>query len=149
MKTRIPLIAAILLVAQASLPVAVHATTITVTSIADSGPGTLRDALASAADGDTIDATGISGTITLTSGELLVSNSVTILGPGATNLAVDGNAASRVFHIGTSAVVSISSLSITNGRGPECCYPPDIAGGGIYNDHARLAISNCTLSPMP
>src|SRR5205809_7481221 len=66
-----------------------RAATITVTSTADNGAGTLREALASAADGDTIDASGLPGSIILTSGELLVSNSVTILGPG--NLAVDGN----------------------------------------------------------
>src|SRR5712671_796064 len=40
------------------------AQTITVTSTADSGAGTLRAALAS---GDTIDATGVSGSINLTS----------------------------------------------------------------------------------
>ncbi len=34
----------------------------------DSGPGSLRQALMDANDGDTIDATGISGVITLTTG---------------------------------------------------------------------------------
>src|SRR5262245_65711855 len=67
------------------------AVTVTVSSTADSGPGTLRDALASAANGDTIDAMGVSGTILLTSGQLLVTKSVTILGPGPGNLAVNGN----------------------------------------------------------
>ena len=51
----------------------VHAATITVSSTADSGAGTLRAALASAANGDTINASGVSGTITLTNGELLVT----------------------------------------------------------------------------
>ena len=86
-----------------------------VTTTADSGPGSLRAALACASDGDTIDATGIFGTILLTSGELLVTNNLTILGPGPANLAVDGNAASRVFHIFPSNTVTISSLTITNG----------------------------------
>ena len=36
---------------------------IVVTNTNDSGPGSLRDALAAANDGDTIDATGVSGTI--------------------------------------------------------------------------------------
>ena len=45
-----------------------RATTITVTNTNDSGPGSLRDALAIANDGDTIDATSISGAIALTSG---------------------------------------------------------------------------------
>ena len=45
---------------------------IVVTNTNDSGPGALRDALAVANDGDTIDATGVSGTILLTSGQLNV-----------------------------------------------------------------------------
>ena len=60
-----------------------YATTITVTNTNDSGPGSLRNALAIANDGDRIDATGVSGTILLTSGELQVTRNVTINGPGA------------------------------------------------------------------
>ena len=115
--------------------------TTTVTTTADSGPGSLRGALTCAADGDTIDATGVSGTITLTTGELLVTNSVTILGPGVTNLAVNGNAASRVFHIGSGTTVTIASLTITNGADSS-----GIGGAGIYNDHSTLTVSNCTVS---
>ena len=123
----------------------IHAATIPVTSTADDGtPGTLRVALASAMDGDTIDATGVSGTILLTSGELVVSNSVTILGPGPATLAVDGNAASRVFNITNAVTVSISSLTITNGLAGGT-FPAE-NGGGIYNDHSTLTVSNCTLS---
>ena len=78
---------------------ALPANIIVVTNTNDSGPGSLRDALAVANDGDTIDATGVSGTILLTSGELQITHNVTINGPGADNLAVDGNAQSRVFYI--------------------------------------------------
>src|SRR6266704_113053 len=59
-------------------------------------------ALASAANGDTIDATSVSGTITLTSGELLITNDLSITGPGPAILAVDGNfpnTTNRVFHV--------------------------------------------------
>ncbi len=125
------------------------ATTITVTSTADSGPGSLREALASAADGDTIDASSLSGTILLTSGELLVTNSVDILGPGPATLAVDGNfpnTTNRVFRINTNTVVSISGLTITNGHAYIGDGSPADWGGGIYNDHATLTVSNCTLS---
>src|ERR1051326_2030224 len=107
----------------------VHAATITVTSTADSGPGTLREALASAANGDTLDATGVSGTITLTTGELVVSKSVTILGPGPGSLAVNGNGASRVFHITNAVTAAIASLTVTNGSVSSI-------GAGILNDHS-------------
>src|SRR4030095_3861953 len=78
--------------------------------------------------------------ITLTSGELLVNKSVTISGPGAGQLSVDGNASSRVFHI-ERGTVTISSLTITNGYADY--------GGGIYSfdfDFTTLTISNSTIS---
>src|SRR6266481_9101464 len=83
------------------IALSVEAATISVTNINDSGAGSLRQALADATDGDTIDFdSSLNGqTITLTSGELLVDKSVTINGPGPNNLAVDGNYASRVLHV--------------------------------------------------
>src|SRR5206468_7595987 len=84
---------------------------VTVTNTNDSGPGSLRQALVDANDGDTI-TFAVTGTIGLTSGELLVNKSITISGPGADNLDVDGNANSRVFHIGSAQTLAISGLTI-------------------------------------
>jgi hypothetical protein len=120
-----------------------RAATITVTNTNDSGAGSLRQALTDALDGDTINF-AVTGTIGLTSGELLVNNSVTISGPGAGSLTVDGNANSRVFHIGSDKTVSIFGLTITDGNASGN-YPDD-RGAGIYNDHATLTLSNCTIS---
>src|SRR5262245_29181302 len=92
-------LAAIAIALLCATAISAYATTITVTNTTDSAPGSLRAALAAANDFDTIDATGVSGTILLTSGELLVASNVTILGPGAANLAINGNATFRVFHI--------------------------------------------------
>src|SRR5262249_55448926 len=89
--------AAIAVVLLGAAAISARATTISVTNTNDSGPGSLRQALAIANDGDTIDATGVSGTITLSSGVLLVGKSVTINGAGAEVLAVDGHATSSVF----------------------------------------------------
>jgi pimeloyl-ACP methyl ester carboxylesterase len=99
-------------------------------------PGSLRWALAIANDGDTINF-AVTGTITLTSGGLDVNHSVTISGPGAPNLAVNGNGAGAVFYINyfDPAGVVISGLTITNGGG----------GGGILNDNATLTVTNCTI----
>src|SRR4029077_3150115 len=110
-----------------------------VTNTNDNGQGSLRQALADAQNGDTIDATTIPGVIILTSGQLLVDKSVTINGAGSDALAVDGNATSRVFQIDSSKTVSISGLTIRNGQGGE--------GGAILNaDTATLTIINSTLS---
>ena len=117
--------------------------TIVVHSLADDGPGSLRQALVLARDGDTIDITA-RGTITLTSGELVVNKSVTIRGPGADNLAVSGNNASRVFHILPGTTVTISGLKVTNGGNPG--LPGFTEGGGISSDRATLAVNSCVIS---
>jgi len=116
-----------------------QAATITVTNTNDSGPNSLRQALANANDGDTINFAA-TGTIGLTSGELLVDKNVTISGPGTATLAVDGNFASRVFHIGSGKTVSISGLTVTHGNVASG------NGGGILNDHAILALLNSTVN---
>lgn len=141
--TRIILLIALLGAAGVGLP-GLRGATVTVTTINDSGAGSLRQALAGANDGDTInfDPSLNGQTITLTSGELLVNKSVIISGPGANMLAADANHASRVFHIASGTDVTVSGLTITNGSAP----PPDYFGGGIYNNHAILTLNNCTIS---
>jgi hypothetical protein len=126
-----------LLLYAVALPV--HAATITVTNTNDSGAGSLRQALAVAHNGDSINF-AVTGTIGLTSGELLVDKSITISGPAPDSLAVNGNAKSRVFHIVSGTTVRISGLTITNG------HIASDNGGGIYNDHAMLTLNNCTIS---
>jgi hypothetical protein len=69
-----------------------------VTSNADSGAGSLRVIIATAPSGSTIEFANSVHNITLTSGPLLVSNSVTSDGPGANELSVSGNDSSRVFQ---------------------------------------------------
>src|SRR5262249_27763840 len=75
----------------------------------------------------------------------LIANSVSINGPGAKKLSVDGNNASRVFEINggpsdPTINVTISGLTITHG------YAPD-DGGGIKNDVANLTtLSGANLS---
>jgi hypothetical protein len=141
--TRILLLIALLAVAVVGLP-SVRGATITVVNTNDSGAGSLRQALAGAVDGDTINFnSSLNGqTIVSTSGELEVDKSVAISGPGADRLTVNANHASRVFYIASGKDVTISGLSIINGSAP----PPYNRGGGIYNDHAALTLSSCTIS---
>ena len=112
--------------------------TFTVLNLNDSGPNSLRAAVASGDDTIAF-AKGLHGTIKLTSGELLIGNSVTIDGPGADRLSVSGNYASRVFEIDAGLNVTISGLTITNGFAPD-------QGGGILNDGSNLTLSGDDLT---
>src|SRR6478735_877561 len=112
---------------------AAHAATITVTSTNDSGPGSLRQALRVANDGDTI-TFAVTGTITLTSGGLPVNKSLTISGPGKDQLSIDGNQASLVFGIFPDKTATISGLTIRNGQ------------TGILNEAGTLTVSYCAVS---
>jgi hypothetical protein len=116
-----------------------QAATITVTNTNDSGAGSLRQAIADALNGDTIDF-GVTGTITLTTGELLVDKGITIHGPGPDQLTVDGNHASGIFYVQLDGggAATIAGLTITNGNANR--------GGGISNVSSMLTVSNCTIS---
>lgn len=80
---------------------------------------------------------GLTGTILLTLGQLVPSSNMTIQGPGARVISVNGNDASRVFLIATPLLggditVNISGLNITNGTAfPVGGLAGD--GGGILN----------------
>ena len=68
-----------------------------------------------------------------------ITDSVTINGPGANQLSVSGNDASRVFDISGSASVTIAGLTITDGLATS-------GGGILLEGSAALSISNCTLT---
>ena len=109
------------------------ADSVTVTNNNDSGVGSLRQAIANAIDGDTIlfDSSLNGQTITLTSGELLITKSLTIDGPGANLLTISGDNAARVFNI--TSTVTISGVTITDGTAD--------AGGGIFSS-GNVALTN-------
>src|SRR5262245_31842358 len=122
---------AVLLSAAMMMPA--HAATITVTNTNDSGPGSLRQALRDANDHDTI-TFAVTGNIVLTGGGLPVNKTVTISGPGADQLSIDGNQGSLVFGIFPDKTAAISGLIIRN------------AQAGIWNEQGTLTLTNCAVS---
>jgi predicted outer membrane repeat protein len=76
-------------------------------------------------------------TVTLQQGELPLSQSMRIAGPGAGLLTVSGNHASRVFDV-SAGTVTLSGLTIADGN-------PGDDGGGIFNA-GTLAVAGCILS---
>ncbi|MEO8302742.1 MAG: choice-of-anchor Q domain-containing protein [Betaproteobacteria bacterium] len=132
---------------ESSGPVAPPATFV-VTNLNDSGAGSLRDAIGQANNAlgpNTVAfAPGLTGTILLTSGVLRITDALTIVGPGAGTLTIDGNAANRMFAIlgpdpacpaidGPDFLVSISGLRLTNGRRTQ-----SNTGGAIYSAHSLV-----------
>src|SRR5438105_9707778 len=64
-----------------------HPATLKVTNTYDSGPGSLRQAIATAAPNDTI-TFSVTGAISLSTGELVINKNLTITGPGVMKLSV-------------------------------------------------------------
>jgi CSLREA domain-containing protein len=119
-----------------------------VNSLADDGDGTctdtkctLRDAIAFASAGATI-TFSVTGTITLAHGQLDISKNLTISGPGADQLAVDGNKNGREFRV-FEVTANMSGLTIENGH--VCCDEAVFDGGGIFN-LGTLTLTNVTIS---
>jgi CSLREA domain-containing protein len=123
---------------------------------ADDGQCTLREAIVAAntdtASGgavgecaaglgdDTINLTGITGTINLTGPLSAIASNMAINGPGESNLTVRHDVAGvyRIFTISVGATVTLSGLIISDG------YTAFEPGGGIYNA-GTLALENITI----
>jgi hypothetical protein len=100
----------------------------TVTSLADSGPGTLRAAIANTPAGGTVDfEPGLDGTIELAD-VLEISKDLRIDGPEAHDVEVSGMGATRAFHVyGAGTAVVIDDLTIRRGLTPA----GEPWGGGV------------------
>ena len=130
----------------------------TVTTTADSGAGSLRqailDANATTAD-DTIDfnipvCPNDICTITLTGGELII-NTTTTAGKlsisnaaGTFQVVISGNNASRVFYVSPIADLTLDSVTVTNGNGTGASLTGN--GGGIAVSGSSSTISTTALT---
>jgi hypothetical protein len=115
-----------------------------VTLLTDTGvAGELRYAVNNACAGSTIDLTALSGTITLGS-RLRVDDNLTIKGPGASSLALDGGQSTRLFFIGNGNV-AINNLTLQNGlgKGGDTHSGGGGAGmgGAIYQNGGSLTLA--------
>jgi hypothetical protein len=125
-----------------------NAATFTVTNTNDSGAGSLRQAVIDAnlsGVANTINL-AVSGTIVLTSGPIRIGSPLSIVGPGAGSLAIDGNGSSQIFLIVESSppacpaltgpsdfLVSISGLTLRNAIGNLSGFPTGLPGGAILS----------------
>jgi hypothetical protein len=118
-----------------------------VTSFADAGAGSLRQAVLRACPNSTItfvlNAKG--NTIYLSSGQITLDKNLIIQGPGASRLTVRNispqSSNSRLFRVDPAMTVSISGLAMSGGNG----QPTIFHGGGILN-YGNLTITNSIIS---
>jgi hypothetical protein len=111
--------------------------TLTVLNNLDHGAGSLRDTMATASSGDSIVFDPSVHNITLSTGQLAVAKSLNIDGPGANQLTISGNNASRVFAVSSGTAVTIKDLTIANGSAAT--------GGGVDNA-GKLTLISCILT---
>ena len=111
----------------------------TVTSNADSGAGTLRQAISDTCPGGTITFyVALSGTTIHLASTLTLAKNMTIDGSALSGqITISGDNAVRVFSVNSGVTATMNSLAITNGS--------NFSGGGIRND-GTLTITNSTLS---
>ena len=127
-----------------AVPAVAHATDYTVTNTNDSGAGSLRAALTSAnldaAPDRVLFQSGLSGTITLSSGLPDIDQPVQILGPGAGQITVNGNG-NRIVYIdpGPGGDVLISGLTLSGGYAT-------FDGGAIQSYNTDLTIADSVLT---
>ena len=119
---------------------------ITVTNTADSGAGSLRNAIATAQAGDTIvfSPNLANQTITLTTGNLIINQSLTIDAAAAPGLTVSGNNASRVIDIqGRQVNFNLKNITIANGKLTGTDEDTG-AGGGLRGGYlGNVVLENC------
>jgi hypothetical protein len=117
------------------------AATDTVMNSNDAGSGSLREVIATAGDGDAIvfDSSLDGETIELTSGAIGIDKSLTIEGPGASELTINAGHNSQIFTV-AGGDLSISGLTLADGAAPE-------EGGAIYDEGTgSLSVSDCAFT---
>jgi hypothetical protein len=136
-----------------------------VTNLQDSGPGSLRNAIlavnGSAPGPQIIDATSVTGTITLASSlPVVTAQGMTLIGPGPGNLTIDGAGQYQAFFIGvsmdaaqgyvyetTNSQISISGLTVAHALAKGGNAGVNAGGGAglgaaLFVNAGNIVISN-------
>lgn len=123
---------------------------ITVTSAADSGTGSLREAIANAQTGDTIKfASSLANQTIILESEVAIpiGKDLTIDGADAANLTLSGGNTNRIFLVQSASAnptdVTISNLNFIQGKATDYGTENLKQGGAILTEHqANLTITN-------
>ena len=146
MRSRVIVTAIVLLVLLLSIPAGILIRSFIlanmVTTLNDDGPGSLRQAITTAPDGATIRFDpSLRGTIRLTR-ELNISKKLTLLGPGAGNVAISNDSRGFVIYISSSASVSIFNLAFKN----STIKPGSESNFSFIHNDGTLNLTNSVIS---
>ncbi len=143
-----------------------------VTNLDDAGVGSLRQAILDAntnpgPDEIVFDLPSLPATITLTTGQMFITDDLTIAGPGAAQLTISGNNSSRIFNVNNGIAdaisLSISGLGFADGfvvsNGGAILNSENLTiedsdftgndadlGGAIFNDGTVVGITDSTFT---
>jgi hypothetical protein len=121
-----------------------------VTNCADAGPGSLRQSVLSAANtGDTVDASLLNCTISLTTGAIIVGqDSLTVAGPGRDKLTIDGkdnlSGYNIFFHAGH-GTLEVDDVTVSYGHLRSTSETKYLGGGCIFST-GNVTLKNSTVS---
>ena len=87
---------------------------LTVNSGADSGAGSLRNVIASATSGDTLNITA-SDTLKLTGGEIVIDKDITLTKTGKAQKVISGELNSRIFNVQSGKTLNATDIHFING----------------------------------
>ena len=102
----------------------------------NAGAGSLRDVIACMLPGDFVrfDASLTGQTITLTTGQILLSKSIGVNGLGKNNLTLSGNSASRIFRISPTYELRLKDMALINAT--------SVTNGGAIYAEGKLKLEN-------
>jgi len=99
--------------------------------------GTIAEAIAVAANGDTIHIAGGSAYVE----HLTIAKSLSLVGDDANTTIIDGASLGQVLRVTGTVTVSLTNLTIRHGH-PSLGDTPDQWGGGIHNEFATLTLNH-------
>lgn len=110
-----------------------------VSTTADTGPGSLRQAIADANAGDTIGfVVSTPATITVTK-PIAISKNITLSGSSSGTVTISGGNASQIFTVASGTSVAIDGLTLTQGSSPA-------ANGGAIDDSGTLTLTSVQIT---
>jgi hypothetical protein len=120
-------------------------------AVGDCSEGALRNAVAGATNGATVDLTALSDcTITLAEGEIAISvDNLSLQGPADSSLTLSGNHASRIFHHTGHGLLTLDHLLITEGNYAtpvEGKYVSYAGTGGAVHSDGSVTLSSSSLT---